>query len=250
MLIRDARGDWKLFAEEIGPFISNLIPIFDIEKIDVKLSVAGNPFGLTAESFVGAKFVLLALGLIVGSGLSVLGIPVFAILLIGLVFYAVPDLLLKNAFEERQSKIYKDFPGFLSLISTAVSAGIDFDQALLSVSRKFPGPLGDELRMAWKEIATGGARATVLRQTARRTGIDVVERFFETVITARERGGVKLSTMIEIFNGELVESQRRKIQEESQKIPTKMLAPIFACIFLPTIFMIATPVIISLFDIL
>jgi len=249
IILRDAESEWRVVAEKSGPFISGLIPIFDLEQLGWKIEATGNPLGLTAESFIGAKCIMSAVGIFIGSGVSFLGIPPILVVLLGALFYALPDVYLKKAFEKRQRKIYRDFPGLLSLIATAVGAGIDFDPALNAISRRFPGPLGDELRAAWKEIAIGKSRASVLRQMARRTGVLPVERFFETIITARERGGVELSSMIDMFNKELVESQRRKIHEESQKIPTKMLVPIFSCIFVPTIIMIMTPVGLSMMEI-
>lgn len=244
--LKNKETEWRSIAERSGPIITGLVPIFDLEQLGLKLETAGNPLGLTAESFVGAKCIMFAVGTFIGSGISILGIPPVLVVAMGALSYMLPDVIVNKAYEDRQRKIYRDFPGFLSLIATAVGAGIDFDPALNTISRRLPGPLGDELRAAWKEIAIGNPRSNALRQMARRTGVLSVERFFETIITARERGGVELSTMIESFNKELIESQRRKIQEESQKIPTKMLVPIFLCIFLPMIIMIMTPVGLSL----
>ena len=146
--------------------------------------------------------------------------------------------------------MYRKFPSLIGLLSTAISAGVELGPALEAVGETFPGPLGDELRLAWAEMATGRPRAAALRAMAKRTGVPSIIRFFETIITAEERGGIDLSVTIENFRVELVESQKRQINEQAKKVPTKMLLPMFLCIFLPTLILILVPVMLNLFQVL
>lgn len=237
---------WQDIARKIGPFIALWIPIFNLKQLKENLDWAGKPYNLNEEGFIGTKILLLAIGLFVGVFFITLEIPIIIAFLLSLLLYFLPDALLRGAIEKRQKVIYKDLPNMVGLLSMSIGAGVEMGPALEAISRKFPGPLGNEMRQAWREIATGKPRATALREMANRTGVISVKRLFETIIIAEERGGGDLSLAIETYRKELVESQSRKMQEEARKIPTKMLLPIMLCIFIPMIMLILVPVIVGL----
>ena len=123
-----------------------------------------------------------------------------------------------------------------------MNAGLEISTAFEIIARRYPPPLGDELRLAWREMATGRARSAALRDIGKRTGVSAVSRFFESIVVAEERGSGNLSSAIEIFRRELSESQRRKMQEEAKKIPTKMLLPLMLCIFVPLVLLLLVPI--------
>jgi len=237
---------WQDTAKKIGPFITLWIPIFNLSQLKENLDWAGKPYGLNEEGFIGSKILLSAIGLFVGVFFTTLDIPIIIAFLLAFLLYFLPDALLRGAIEKRQKQIYKDLPNMVGLLSMSISAGVEIGSALEAISRKFPGPLGDEMRQAWREIATGKPRASALRAMANRTGVISVKRFFETIIIAEERGGGDLSLAIETYKKELIESQSRKMQEEARKIPTKMLLPIMLCIFIPMIMLMLVPVMVSL----
>lgn len=242
--------NWREAAETFGPLVSTWLPIFNMPDIEQKLVWAGRPMGLSAVGFVGLKGIALMLGLVFGLFLVLLKLPPFFLLVAVVLAYLLPDSFLRSACEKRQKEIYKTFPIMVSLLQTAISAGVELGPALAAISRNFPGPLGDELRIAWKEAATGRFESAALAAMAKRTGVPVVIRFFDTLNTARERGGVDLSLLIEDFRHDLVESQRRQVQEQAKKVPTKMLLPMFVCIFIPTLLLILVPVMLNLFRVL
>lgn len=237
---------WQSLAEIVGPAIASWMPTLSLEQIEQKLTWAGNPLGLNAESFLGIKFLSLLGGIILGSFIVFLEMPPFIIILSALLAYFFPEALLKEAYKKRQKRIARDLPNMINLLQTAIYAGVELGPALEAVGKKFPGPLGDELRIAWREMATGRSRAGALKAMAKRTGVVPLERFLETIITAEERGGVNLSDTINSFRVELANSQIRKIQEEAKKIPTKMLAPMFMCIFVPMLILLLFPVVIQM----
>lgn len=239
------RKYWQVAAEMVGPSIASWLPKLSLENIEQKLTWAGNPLGLNAETFLGLKFLALLGGIILGSFIAILEMPSFIIIVAALIAYLIPDTLLKETYAKRQKKIAKDLPNMINLLQTAVYAGVELGPALEAVGKNFPGPLGDELRIAWREMATGRSRAGALRAMAKRTGVAPLERFLETIVTAEERGGADLSETINNFRVELANSQSRKIQEEAKKIPTKMLAPMFMCIFFPMLVLLLYPVVIQ-----
>lgn len=241
---------WQRLAETVGPLISTWLPIFNMEEIDNKLVLAGRPFKLTASGFVGIKFLAIASGILFGLFLMMLGLPVFFMIISAGLLYLLPDSILRSTIDKRKTTIYKSFPSLIGLLSTALNAGVELGTALEVVGNKFPGPLGDEMRLAWREMATGRPRAAALRAMAKRTGVNSVARFFETIVAAEERGGIDLSVVINDFRVDLIESQKRQVTEQASKVPTKMLLPIFVCIFIPTIILILVPVMMNLFDVL
>lgn len=241
---------WQRLAETFGPMVATWLPIFNLEEVEKKLIYAGRPYGLTATGFAGVKFLALMAGLLFGLFLVALGFPVIIVLLPTALLYLLPDSTLRSIIDKRRREMYRKFPSLIGLLSTAISAGVELGPALEAVGETFPGPLGDELRLAWAEMATGRPRAAALRAMAKRTGVPSIIRFFETIITAEERGGIDLSVTIENFRVELVESQKRQINEQAKKVPTKMLLPMFLCIFLPTLILILVPVMLNLFQVL
>lgn len=248
----DTRGTitWQNLAEKIGPVITTLVPICNIEYLERRLTWAGNPYGLTAHGFVGLKVMLAASGLFFAVFITTLEIPFILGLLLTVLVYFLPDGLIKGKVEKRQKAIYRSLPNMIGLLATAISAGVELRPAFEAISKRFPPPLGDELRLAWREMATGKPRAAAFRDLGKRTGVPAVERFFETIITAEERGGVDLSVTIETFKKDLLDAQHRKLQEEAKKIPTKMLLPLTLCIFIPLILLMLVPIGVSLLSIL
>jgi len=220
------------------------------DDIEQQLMWAGRPYGLTATGFVGVKFMSLAAGTFLGLLLVSVGYPAVLLFAAMGLMYLLPDSTLKSAYQKRQRSIYRSFPGMISLLSTAVHAGVELGPSLELMSKRFPGPLGDEMRQAWKEMATGRPRSAAMRALGKRTGVAPVERFFETIISAEERGGVNISEMIDEFRDELISSQKRKAQEEAKKVPTKMLLPMFLCVFIPTVLLILVPAVLQLLEVL
>ncbi len=61
-----SRVSWYDIAEKVGPILSAWIPFFNIKQLDLKLTYAGRPFNLTAEGFIGLKFLLLTSAILLG----------------------------------------------------------------------------------------------------------------------------------------------------------------------------------------
>lgn len=235
--------NWQQIAEQFGPVFAAFFPIGNLQRIEQRLVWAGKPFGLSSSNgFIGLKVILLLIGVFIGVFFSLLGLPSLFAFVSGLIGYIGPDLLLTSLMENRQKAIFKAMPNMIGLLATAIRSGMELGPAMEMVGKNIPGPLGDEMRMAWREIATGRPRAAALKAMAKRTGVFIVERFVETIVTAEERGSERISDVLTAFMADLRASQTRKAQEEARKIPTKMLLPLILCILLPMIVMLATPV--------
>jgi len=128
----------------------------------------------------------------------------------------------------------------------SLKAGIELGPAFEEVGSEIAGPLGEELRLAWRHIATGQSRSTALRHAAKRCGVPTFTRFVETMVTAEERGTPDLAAVLANYMTDLRGTQRRHAEEEARKIPTKMNLPLIACIFLPMVVLLLTPVLMTI----
>ena len=246
---KNSRGDiWRKISEKIGPVIVPIFPVANIENIKNKIVWAGEPYSINYEQFIGIKVLFLAGGILVGLFLITLNFPALFIIIL-LLLFVLPDIFLSEAVKKRKRKIRKDMPNMIALLATAIKAGVEIGPALQTVGNKMTGPLGNEIRTSWKEMATGKPRAITLRDMAKRTGVNDVERFVETIITALERGGLDLSNIL-VFMNNIRESQKNKAREEARKIPTKMLLPLIVCVFLPMLVIILTPIVFQLLEVL
>lgn len=248
--VEDKKDIVKELSRAIGPAVASLFPVANIEALEEKLVAAGEPYSLDAESFIGLKVLFMITGVLFAVIFAAAGLPPVFVPVLSMLAYFVPDYFLSAALDKRKKEIYKDMPNMVGLLATAVKAGVELGPALEVVGKKMGGPLGYEFRRAWKEIATGRPRASALRDAGKRTGVDVVERFVETIITATERGGMDLGQALTDFMYDLRSTQSRRAQEEARKIPTKMLLPLVACVLVPMLAILLTPVIFSLIEVL
>lgn len=185
---------------------------------------------------------LAALGAIIGGSVSFIGVPSVLTPLIIVLCYTMPDIWLQKTLEERKKKIRKELPIMLDFLIMSLKAGVELVPALERVSQQLKGPLGEELRHAWREIATGRSRAAALRAMAARTGEPDVERFVQSVIITEERGNSNFAESLMEYSQYIAESQKRRLEEEARKLPTKILAPIIIFIFIPLMMMLIMPV--------
>lgn len=240
----------NLLSNNAGSIFISYYPQNNISVLTEKLLWAGDSWGLTAQGFIGIQFTLLILGIIIGLNLMIFNIPIIVSLIISVALFFSPHLILNEKIKKRKSEIESDIPNMVGLLSTSISAGLDLIPSLQAISNNFPGSLGDELRKVWAENATGKDLNKSLRDMATRTGVDIMKSLVETIITAKERGGMNLSSVLNDFSTTVFDFQRRKTQEAANKIPTKMLLPIFVCIFVPMLVLLLAPVVFTLTSVL
>lgn len=231
-----------LLAERLGPIIAAWFPVANIEGLEQQIIWAGRPYGLSAEVFIGIKFVALGLGFVAGSGLTIMGVPSILIVVIALISYFLPDYFLRDKVEERQKNIRKELPMMLDFLVTSLKSGVELVPALSIIGNQFQGPLGEELRKTSREIATGKPRAQALKDMAQKTGVDELERFVQTLIVAEERGSADIASNIDDFVRDIRLTRIRKAEEEARKLPTKIVGPLILCIFMPMVVLLLAPI--------
>lgn len=231
-----------VLAEKLGPIVAAWFPVANIEGLEQLIAWAGRPYGLTAEILIGIKVLAMGLGIVAGSGLALLGFPSIFTLAVALISYFLPDYYIRGKAEARKKGIRKELPMMLDFLVTSLRAGVELVPALNIIGGQFYGPLGEELRKATREIATGKPRSRALRDMAQRTGVDEVERFVQTLTVTEERGGGNIAEGIDEYTRELRMSRLRRAEEEARKLPTKIVGPLILCIFLPMVILLMAPV--------
>lgn len=239
-------NSFHLLRDNAGSIFINYYPENKISLLSQKLLWAGEPWGLTAQSFIGIQFTLLIFGLIVGLNLTIFSVPFILSVFLSIILFFIPRLILSEKIKERQLEIENDIPSMVGLLSTAITAGVELMPSLQEISMNLPGVLGNELRKVWKENATGKPINQALRDMATRTGVGILKSLVDTIITANERGGTNLSAILTDFSITVLDFQRRKAEEAEKKVPSKMLIPMMLCIFIPMLILLLSPIVFTL----
>lgn len=236
------RNPFLVLAERLGPVVAAWFPVANIEGLEQQIIWAGRPYGLSAEVFIGIKVVAMGLGFVAGSGLAMIGVPPVLTIVIALISYFLPDYFIREKVEQRQKNIRKELPMMLDFLVTSLKSGVELVPALNIIGNQFKGSLGEELRKASREIATGKSRTRALKDMAQRTGVDELERFVQTLVVAEERGSADIASSIDDFVRDIRMTRIRKAEEEARKLPTKIVGPLILCIFLPMMVLLLAPI--------
>ena len=216
-------------------------------KLERRLDLAGNPAGWTPDSILGVK----GLGLIMlGTLGAALGVgSIGSLLLYGAVGAAIgfflPDVLLLNAGQKRQTTMRKSLADALDMFTVCVEAGLGFDAALAQVARNTRGPLAAEFSRVLQEMQIGNSRRQALRSMADRTTVPELRVFVSALVQASELG-VPISRVLREQAKEMRLKRRQLAEEQAQKVPVKILFPLIVCLFPALFVVILGPGIISI----
>jgi tight adherence protein C len=221
-------------------------------KIDQKLQLAGNPFGMTAVDFRIVQIVsIIVLPLIFGGYGALLNAGGGAIVLFILAgfllgFYAHHQYL-KSKTKARSRRALREFPDILDLLTVSLEAGLGFDAAVSKVISKKEGVLAYEFHRCLEEIRLGKTRREALSGIRDRLDVDIVKAFISNVLQA-EKLGIGMVRVLRVQSNEVREQRRQRAEETAMKAPIKMLFPLVLFIF-PSLFIVLLgPAIIQFID--
>lgn len=216
----------------VSQAISSNIPIDEETQgaLAMDLKLAG--INMSSQTYIGMT-ILCALVLMVPLGIL---FQLIGIILAALGTFVVARVMLQAKIKQRRKTIENSLPDTLDLLSSCVSAGLGFDQGLLHVIKRTDGPLTDELSQAQREIAMGVPRAEALGRLAKRCDSQPITSFVGAILQA-ERLGVPIANILETQAESVRDYHRQQIEEESAKLPIKMLFPLVFLVF-PIILMV------------
>jgi tight adherence protein C len=138
--------------------------------------------------------------------------------------YLAPSYWVKRRQQERQDEITNGFPDALDLMLICVEAGQSLDQSLMRVAteiRHAHPVLADEFQIVSAEMRAGKDRATVLRDFAKRAGVNDVSSFV-TVLVQSAAFGTSVADALRVYAAEMRDKRLMKAEEKANVLPTKL----------------------------
>ncbi len=241
---------WPIF-EGVANAFAKLLPSTLIDRIRHLLTLAGDPFTLSGFLFLMAVTGLaipgLVLSLMLMAGSSFSGMQILGLLALVAVGLYIPYFWLSKRVSRRQNEILKSLPNALDLVTTCVEAGLGLDSAFAKVAERLPGPFGDELAHALRDMALGRSRRDALREIGERTGVADVITFMSSIIHA-ETTGSSIGDVLRVQADQMRTRRRQRVEQIAQKIPIWMTFPL-VLFLLPSLFIaILGPAAIQILD--
>ncbi|MFN8614732.1 MAG: type II secretion system F family protein [Vampirovibrionales bacterium] len=216
-----------------------------LEWVQERLANAGYKKNSLAPTFLGVQFLcVIILGVIFFLESSLLakgvGLPGIFFGIIGGVFgYLLPMIVLNGKVRARQALIQKSLPDFLELLVICVEAGMSLDSAILKIIQNqtptpYTQPWRDELTRYLGDIEFGLNRKQAMLALGERTGVEDVKVFTNAINMAYEMGASVAQTL-RVQCDTLRNKRLQRAEEAAQKIPVKMVPPIYIFLF-PAIF--------------
>lgn len=213
-------------AAGLGAFMSTRFGGFKPEALRKELVAAG-VYKLTPTALLGYRFLSViafgAAGALLGAG-SVLG-SVFMAIAFAAIGWLFPLRVLNAKRRKRLAEIDRRLPDLIDLLVVAVEAGSGLSASLSLATRKFDGPLAEELRLTLQEQRMGRSLQEALLGMLDRVDTPNMRSFVRSV-TQGETLGVSIGTIMRNLAEEMRKRRRAMAQEQAQKAPVKMILPL------------------------
>jgi tight adherence protein C len=204
------------------------------EAIQIKLSLAGNPYNWAPSDYLGTK--LFAAGGL-GAGLFLLltlghqPVMAFVFLAVGAAIgWFGPDLLLRSKTQSRQKEIRLSLPDALDLLVISVEAGLGFDAAIQRLVEKKDNRLTREFARVLAELRVGRSRRDALKDMVQRTQVPDLTNFVGALLQA-ESLGVSVTRVLTVQADQMRTIRRQRAEETAARLQLKMLFPLAFFIF-------------------
>jgi tight adherence protein C len=214
-----------------------LSPARRLELTKQRIVYAGLEARLTVEQVLTYKAVAAVAGLLFGLVVHPRQLPaVLAGVILAVLGSFVPDVWLDSKAKDRQAGVARALPDALDLLAITVEAGLGLEQALVIVTDRLDGPLGDELRRMLREIELGVDRRTALEFLRHRTNVRELSAFVVALLQADELG-MAVGEVLRVQAAQVRLVRRQHAREQAAKTPVKILFPVVFTIF-PAMFVV------------
>ncbi len=160
-----------------------------------------------------------------------------AVLIMGFIGWLIPVVQVQNLAEKRLNSIRRDLPFSIDLISSAMTAGLDFSAAVrYYVEHSAPAPLTQEFGVTLKMLELGNNRNDALRAMSDRLGIDEFRSLVNAVVQGTEMGASIVDTL-RINAEEMRRVRVAAAERKAQRAPSLMMIPM-ALFIMPSVFII------------
>lgn len=160
-----------------------------------------------------------------------------ALVIAGFTGWLIPAVQLQNLAETRQTSIRRALPFSIDLISSAMTAGLDFSAAVrYYVEHSEVCPLTQEFGVTLKMLELGNNRNDALKAMSDRLGIDEFRSLVNAVIQGTEMGA-SITDTLRINAGEMRRVRVAAAERKAQRAPSLMMIPM-ALFIMPSVFII------------
>ncbi len=234
-------------------FIKNLLDRFRLQNLAAlpelkqKLAMAGWRRQSAAVTFVFSRLALAAgLGLftllVVSLGENVTLSPIAQVAAIAaavLVGFFLPNILVTNTIQKRQTEMTAHFPDTLDLLVICVEAGLSIEAAFVRVTEEIAESspiLAEEIGLTSAELAFLGDRSKAYANFAQRTGLPAAKSL-STALTQSERYGTPVSVALKVLSQENRDDRMSKAEKKAGALPAQLTVPMIV-FFLPVLFLV------------
>ncbi|WP_405601565.1 type II secretion system F family protein [Streptomyces sp. NBC_01410] len=170
-----------------------------VNKLRIRLDMAGNPGGLTVDRYAARRAVYGFIGALGAFALLIDAHPFLALLFVAFgIWWA--EVGIWAATRARKAAIERTLPDFLDVLAVVVSAGLGFRQALDRVAERYRGPWADELKITLRQMDMGMSRRDAFEQLRKRNASEQVAQFVTALQQGEELGAPIVDTLIAIAN--------------------------------------------------
>lgn len=229
------------------PFVRK-IPLHSYRRhITTHLARSGIRRGWTSDHFIANQAIFTVFGFILSYVLLslLLGLSFGFVILLSTLGLLFPYLQLKDRSERRYRACSISLPFFIDYLALAMSAGLDFTQALTRVVEDAPkSPLRDELNRVSKDMRMGASREQALADLQLRMESPGLKLFVQTLLQAIQMGSDVVQTLVVI--SETLQSKRFQAAEEAAgKISVRMMIPMMIFVLPATVIILLGPIMIE-----
>jgi tight adherence protein C len=232
----------------LGGRVAGLVSEAWKQRIDRRITLAGDYLGLLPEETIGLGVLSTVLGLVVGVVLgSVSGMGHLAAIAGTLVGAAAPHLRLSSAAADRLRAMERRLPHAVDLLALAMGAGLDFPGSVRQVVEKSGDPeqpIIEELTLVLQSLQLGRSRQQALEELATRAPVPAVIEFVGAVVQSELRG----NPLVDVLRIQAEVSRRKRTvyaEESAARAGVAMILPMLL-VFFTILILIVAPIIMRL----
>jgi tight adherence protein C len=229
----------------MGARVSGLVRNEQREKLNQRISLAGDYLGLLPEEAVGLSILTALAGILLGSVLGWLSGMGDMIVTAGFLFgAALPYMKISSAAAERLKEVNRRLPYAIDLLSLAMGAGLDFPGSVRQVVEKSGSPndpVVEEFTLILQALQLGRTRRMALEAFADRCPADSVVEFVGAMIQADLRGNPVAEALR--IQAEVARRKRTvNAEEAAARAGVAMMGPL-VLVFLCILLLIVAPIV-------
>jgi integral membrane protein len=191
-----------------------------LNALSKRIRRAGNPDNLTLDLYIQreAGFILLSVVILIlftAIGSSYLGV------LFGLLFSTWMQVWLLYEMRRRRSKIDRDLPDFLDVLTVTIRSGMPFRNALERVCEHYDSPLSKEMMDTLREIRMGVPFRTAFLNVKERCDSENFDSFVVALLQSEELGtpiADALQSIVKEIRRERAEQVRQAAAKTAPKV--------------------------------